>query len=350
MSPLAQDLSHLPRAERAEGEGLMPDKSPRFVGVLAEAWAAVHSEDKPTAGGTRFRHSDAGKCARAISYTAAGIPKSDPMDLTGVWNTTLGKLLHEAWQDALCERFPDAEVEVKVGWDDLDGSGHIDAVIRTEARCPCVDAGPRYSNLGPDHDGSPDECPDCDQGVRPWIVAMELKTIGGFGFKAAVGKARRGTPAEGPKTDHILQGALNALAVDADELVIGYLAKECISVNAGRDLTELGRFAAEWTFARADFEPLALEEKRRINGILSLVDKGELAARKVPHDLPPGAEIVDPLRSLWEVHDPVGTIADTGTLWNGSFCEYCAFQTLCSTTPSGRIPISSVAAALDGAA
>ncbi len=312
MSPLAADLSGLPRPARSEGTGLTPDQSPRFVGVLVDAWAAAHDDDKPTALGTRVRHSDAGKCARAIAYTAAGIPRSDPMDLAGVWNTTLGTLLHEEWQAALLRRFVGAEVEVTCGWDDLDASGHIDAVIRTDDR----------------------------------VVCLELKTCGGTPYKYAIGKASRGRPAEGPKTEHLLQGALNASAIGADELVIAYLAKECISVNVADGMSDLARFSAEWTFTREDFEPLAKAERDRLAGILALLDEGKLAARKVP-DLPPGAEIVDPASGRWEVRDG-DAVVDTGSYF---MCRgYCNYRTLCATTEPGRIPVESVAVDIGGVA
>lgn len=43
--------------------------------------------------------------------------------------------------------------------------------------CPCVARGPRYSNLGPDHDGSPVWCEDCDDtGRKP--VAFYFKQAG----------------------------------------------------------------------------------------------------------------------------------------------------------------------------
>jgi hypothetical protein len=303
--PLAKDLSSLPRPARAEGSGLMPDASPRYIGVLAEAWAAANDEFKPTARGTRLRHSDAAKCARALSYGAAGFKPSDLMDLSGVWAVTLGTLLHEAWQDALLERFPDAEVEVKVGWDDLDASGHIDAVIRDGGK----------------------------------VVAYELKTIGGYGWKMAIGKVRGA--ATGPKAEHMAQCALNALAVDADEMVIGYLSKEGVSAGAAGKLSDLGRFAGEWSFAREDYEPIALAEKARMAGILALVDQGLLAARKVPFEIPPNAEIVDPKTGRWEVHED-GRITDTGTYF---MCAgYCSWRSLCATTAPGRIPIESVVA------
>lgn len=325
---LERDLSSLPKPASIEGEGVQPDAHPRFVDVLVNAWDANRDDDKPTATGTRLRHSDAGKCARALAYTAAGIPRSDPMDLAGTWNVSLGTLLHEKWQDALQAAHPDAEVETKVSHDDLDASGHIDAVIRIPEGGEWVDV--------PDDDATPTGA----SGFLDKVIAYELKTIGGYGYKAAIGKARRGTPAEGPKVEHVLQAALNGVAVNADEIVVGYLAKECISVNQAGDIPEVARFAAEWTFTRDEYEPLAAAEKARMAGILGILDDHqELAARKFPAGLlPKGAEIVDPTKGRWEVRDG-DDIVDTGSFWA---CGYCPYRTVCATTTAGRIPVASV--------
>ena len=316
---IKRDLSDLPPAD-----GLTPDPSPRFIGVLVDEWAASRDDDKPTANGTPFRHSDAGKCARAISYTAAGIPRSDPMDITGVWNTSLGSLIHEQWQEALQRRWPDAEVEVTCSMVGADGSGHIDAVIRT-------------SEPGDDGYGL----------LPPRTIAYELKTVGGFGFKGAVGAARKGTPAEGPKAAHLLQAAINGRAVDADEVIVGYLAKECISANVARRFgitDDVGRFAAEWTLTREQYEPLADLEAERVAGILALVADGRLAARKSP-EMPVGAEVDDPQTGAWSAwlntDEGEQIMSDTGSTWE---CDYCSHQTLCMTTEAGRIPIESVVA------
>lgn len=312
---IKRDLSDLPPAG-----GHTPDPTPRFVGVLVDEWAAERDGDKATALGTPFRHSDAGKCARAISYTAAGIPRSDPMDLPGVWNTSLGSLIHEHWQEALLRRWPDAEVEVTCATVGADGSGHIDAVIRTE-------------------------CPDCERCTDGWrTIAVELKTIGGFGFKGAVGAARKGTPAEGPKAAHLLQAAINGRAVDADEVVVAYLAKECISATVAQRFgitDDVGRFAAEWTLTREQYEPLADAEAERVAGVLALVADGRLAARKSP-EMPPGAEVTDPTTGAWASHlttdDGERVVADTGSTWECA--PYCGFHTLCAQTTAGRIPVA----------
>jgi hypothetical protein len=312
-----KDLSDLPRGNGRTG--LLPDAEPRFIGVLVDKWAAEADDNKPTALGTPFRHSDAGKCARAISYTAAKIPASNPMDLTGVWNTTLGSRIHEWWQEALAERWPDAEIEPKVRTVGADGSGHLDAVIREDLFNEEMNE------------------------VRPWVTCYELKTVGGYGFKSSIGVARKGTPAEGPNPSHLYQAALNAAAVDADETVIGYLSKEAVGVGIGRsnNMTPLDRIAAEWTFTRDQYMPFAEKEAKRVAGILALVDEGTLSRRVVPDEMPPGAEIVDPARSAWTV-EVEGVTAQTGSLWGGQYCDYCKYLDLCSQTQPGRIPISSV--------
>lgn len=313
---ITRDLSGLPR----DGGGLAPDPEPRFIGVLADAWQTASDErgKAHVSSGRAFRHSDAGKCARALSYKAAGIPQSDPMDLTGVWNVTLGQQLHDAWQEQMLLRYADHEgvtvsIEVECDTEGVDSIGFIDAVIYNE--------------------------------LIDFRTAYELKSIGGFGYKAAVGKARRGSVAEGPKSDHLLQGALNALAIDADELVIGYLSKECISANVGKGMGDLARFCCEWTFTREQFEPLAKMEAARVAGILSLVFDGQLAARKML-DMPPGAEITDPSTGAWVQTASDGAVLDAGSAWN---CNYCSWQSLCAGTPAGRIPVEQ-AVLLGGAA
>lgn len=312
-----KDLSHLPK--RPPREGLIPDEQPRFVQVLAEQWAGEADDNKPTALGTPFRHSDAGKCARAISFTAAGIPASDLMDLTGVWNTTLGSLIHLKWQEALLDRYPEADIEVTCRTDGTDGSGHIDAVVK-------VPQDGDIEQIGPYH-----------------TIAIELKTIGGYGYKAAVGAARKGTPAEGPKTEHIMQAALNGMAVDADEVIIAYLSKETISVNVAErfGISELERFCCEWTFTRQQFEPIAIDEAKRVDQILKMVKSGKLAPRHTP-EMPKGARIIDPTTGAWTLEDErEGTTYDTGSYWG---CGYCKYRTVCADTGSGAIPITDVKA------
>lgn len=308
---LKNDLSDLPKAGRDSG-GVAPDPEPRFVHLLAERWAADNAErDATYKRRTRFHLSEAGNCARRLAYSALDLPASDPMDLTGVHNTRLGTLLHEAWQAVLPDVFPGVEIEPRHVILDGEGSGYSDAVIRGDR-----------------------------------TVALEFKSLGGFAFKMAVGE--RGNP-DGPKFEHIVQGALNAKAADADELVIAYLSKEAISVNAAarKRISELGRFCAEWTFTRDEYMPVAEAEEARVRGILDLLDEGTLPARKIPSpEVPPGAVIVDAKQGRWEVatYDDGDRLAerrvlDTGTWWG---CGYCKYQTLCIGTPAERAPVDVV--------
>lgn len=295
-----KDLSDLPKAKGGRS-GLLPDTEPRFIQVLVDEWAKDHDENKPTALGTKFRHSDAGGCGRAITYTAAGIPASDPMDLSGVWNVGLGSRLHDLWQAALLAKYPGAEIEVKVATQGADGSGHIDAVIKHEGR----------------------------------TVAYELKTIGGWGYKASIGLAKG--DAEGPKTSHLLQAALNGLGCDADEVVVGYLAKEAVSkaIAKSKNLSELERFCCEWTFTRDQYEELGRKEAKRVDGLLGLVADGTLGRRNVPYDMVPGAEIQEPATGAWTVERD-GVTEAAGKYF---LCPYCRYQSLCARTGPGRIPV-----------
>jgi hypothetical protein len=282
-------------------EGWHPDPEPRFAGLLAEKWQADNEAEAAAhvSSGALFKASDAGKCARAISYRAAKVPESNPMELTGHHNVTIGRWLHDVWEAAVLERYPDATFEVEHWFLDDRGIVRIDLVIEID-------------------------------GVR---IAYEMKSINGYGFKSAIGKIRRGTPAEGPRTGAILQGAIGGLMVDADEVVVGNLAKETISYDG---MAELDRFAAEWTLTREQYEPLARKELERIEGILDLFADGEMAARKIPGV--PGV-ITDPGTGTWQVQDSDGMVLDTGSTWE---CRYCPWVDLCERTPRGRVKVEDV--------
>lgn len=296
-----------------KGSGWAADDAPRFAHLLATKWHAENmaAGERPHAvAGTRFRHSDAGGCARKIAYKAVGLAPTNPMDITGSWNTRLGTMIHDAWQEALQEEYAHAQIEVSSQVFE-DGSGSMDALVEMEY-------------------GKPDD-PN-----EPYVVSVELKTQGGTPFKYAIGKARRGQQPDGPKYEHVIQGALNALAHDADELVIAYLAKETLSQNYD-DVPDVSKFCAEWTLTREQFEPIARLEIERIEGILALLDRGELAARKAPGFQ---GEIEDPSTSRAVRRDPLGAILDVEMVWGGSFCAgYCSHYDGCVKTAAGRVDV-----------
>jgi hypothetical protein len=303
-----------PRGSSQKASGWVPDAAPRWAQLLALKWQADGEAERAAhvSSGAKFRASDAGGCARKLAYKAAGIAESNPMDITGYWNTTIGRWLHDQWQKAMDED-PDVHASFEVEFRFLDGRGivRIDAVIELETPSP------RDSN-------------------EPFTVAYEGKSINGYGYKAAIGKIRRGTPAEGPRMGAILQGAIGGLCANADEVVVGNWAKETLSGSTYGDVDELTRFTCEWTLTRDQFEPLARAEIERVGGILDLLETGLLASRKIPGV---SGEIVDPAMGRWERRDPSGIVLDTGTTWE---CKYCAFQDLCAKTPSGRVAVDQV--------
>jgi hypothetical protein len=305
---VVRDLSHLPVARDDDASGPAPDAQPRFGPILAQRWfddAVPLARAHPDA---RFRHSDAGNCARAIAYAAMDLPESNPMDLPGYWVVELGKLIHALWQEELVKQFPGAEVEVKVH--EGRRAGHVDAVVKL----------PVARSEAEPYDG-----------VR--VIAIEGKSVGGYAYQLAVGA--KGQP-QGPKDKHVVQAALHGRATDADEVVVVYWGRDAISVQQAerKGFDQLTRFTAEWTFTREQYEPVADAEIARVEGILSLLDDGVLPARIIP-GLPKGAMVVQPQKGAW-VATRDGQAISSGTAWQ---CPYCRWQDTCSRTAPGRTPV-----------
>ena len=115
-----EDKSHLKKPGR--DKGWKPDAEPRFGNLLVEQWhaegVAGHEEwrAKSTA---RFRHSDAGACARKVAYAALGV-EGKGMDEPGHFITRLGSEIHEWVQQAIDDKYEGAtefETHVSAGPD-----------------------------------------------------------------------------------------------------------------------------------------------------------------------------------------------------------------------------------------
>lgn len=312
--PIKHVHTDLETVRRTRTEGWAPDPEPRFGPLLGDAWSHKRSPLERATAEARFRHSDAAGCSRAIAYAALDVPETNPIDEAGIVVAEMGHLMHEAFQDALKEKYgAAAEVEVKVG--EGDRAGHIDAVVRL----------PRFEDYS------------------DYVIAIEAKSLGGYAYQLAIGA--RGAP-EGPKHSAVVQACLNGLAVDADEVVIVCWGRDAISIQAGErkgfDVTK--RYTAEWTLTRQVYEPIARWEIDRITNILALLDEGTLPARKIPQpqvgdypgakpELPPGHLIVDPSKGAWVQYDEEGVAVDGGSTW---VCHYCRYRDLCVKTPAGR--------------
>ena len=191
-----------------------------------------------------------------------------------------------------------------MGWDDLSASGHLDAQVDV----PTKAGGKLTPRPGRDF----------------YRIVLELKTMGGFGFDKSIGLNRKahaltGKP-EGPRSSAKLQGALNALAADADELRIGHIYLEAVSKQLAQkvNFSDEQRILAEWSYPRSVFEPWAQAEKRRMKGLLAVVDAGRLPDRIViGDDMKPAKLDPDAARPAWN-------------------CSYCAYRDLCSEFGKGE--------------
>jgi hypothetical protein len=292
--------------------------SPALFGpLLLEFWEqqrqAAGRDSRPmSVEGARFRHSWAGFCARRIQYEIQNregmrdfdLPSRAPADN---WRLEMGTIVHDYWQAALQAALPDAEIEHitshKIG--DAVTAGHGDAFVAEL---------PKFGK-----------------------VCIELKSRNGYGYKQDIGANKNNQP-EGPSWTAKRQGALNALAEDADVLVILHISLEAISPGQmpqdlkGQD-HHPRRITAEWWYTKEEYAPWAENELKRVEKILELTDAGKLAPRHVPELIPPGGRIVNVNTSQWQkegkLEDGTPHVQATGVLWSGRYCDYCPFQVVC---------------------
>lgn len=309
--PIKENLSDLPR----DHGGTKPDPTPRFVTTVAEAWWQQYQDEGKTTRamakeGTPFRGSDAGSCSFSLGLTLlerAGLgQRSNPPGMADSWRMGIGSMVHDKLEEVLPLAFPGATCEVVGVTVENEAAFHADVLIeqvREEVR----------------HHADGDSI-----AVKGLRSLLELKTINGFGFKNAIGAGPR--PAEGPRDNAVLQGALAAEAFDCDELVIGYLSLELVSVQEAKrhKLGEAQRFAAEWTFTKEEYLPLAQAERARLRWIKALVDARQMPDRTIPA-LPEGAVITDPSNGSWVVEQD-GVPVNIGTTWH---CDYCWHRDAC---------------------
>ncbi len=264
-----------------------------MVHRLAEKWKDRH--DAPSMPPEKtWRGSYAGKCARQIQHMINADEQSNPTDLAGHWVMGLGSSVHEllgpsiqAWaSESTIEIFEELAVELGDN-----GYGHADLVLKLDDR----------------------------------KVLFELKTINGFGYKKSV------IDGEGPRHMAKLQAALYAEAVDADLMVIGYLAMENVGLGYANkaNLDDIGRFASEWHYTPDEFLPWAKEERERLEEIAKVVTAGGDVPRTFSvsdPDIPYPAEITGPASGAWRLLAEDGSLLNAGKTWT---CNYCSWQDKC---------------------
>lgn len=241
---------------------------------------------------TPFRYSDSGGCVRQLAYKALGIEPDDDTSASGLAVMDLGTMAHEALQEAIGRRYPDAEFEVPTQIDGLI-SGHCDAVAVID-------------------------------GER---TLFEFKTQGAYAFDKAIGLNRKGRKLgspSGPNTSYIIQAGLNALALGCTQVVIGYFSKEAVSAPLAADtgMRPLDRIVAEWNVPRDVWEPLATAELDRLFSVTEGLDAGLLPPRYYIDDDGSTAE------------------ADPGAKYAYWRCRgYCGYRARCEADGPGVVPV-----------
>lgn len=280
--------------------------------AIARSWMTQHPhEDRPFAvEGSLFRHSWAGKCARQTRYYIEGRKETEPPDVAALWVFRMGQLVHDEIEPALQAIMPGVQLEVLCVSPDVDGSCSIDAML----------------NFG---DGT--------------HQTVEIKSLGGFGFKTAVGA---GAKKEGPRHSSVAQLALNAHAqraelaktkaksIGKEGMLGGWLimvALENLSVGmaerANRSLTE--RFMEVVYYPIDELERIAEGEIERVRPILdahkmSTEDEYFITPRDLPE--PAGARVTNPKTGAYDILDDNGEVVDKGKTW---MCDYCSYQSEC---------------------
>lgn len=343
-------IDDLPKGTSTSGN--KPAQTMRFASLLGEAWYQIYldsgADEKAFAvEGTRFRASWAAGCARALSYKVlendaktaywdffyehaddGGACASETLetelhalgDAWDAWKPTnppsvadayrmgLGTMVHEGLQPAIQAAFAGADIEVSV-----DLRPHVDGSASADVVVTFADQISERTN-------------------KPWVTLVEIKSVGGYAFKMAATPERG--PEEGPRHGAIVQGALAAYALDADELVVVDVSLECISVGMAEKYklpSEYHRFSAEWSYDRDTIVELAEREHKRVAKVLALLDEGTLAPRAIDDpEIPKAARIVDPEHKpgygRYEVLDQDGAVVQTGTTW---WCGYCWYRDRC---------------------
>lgn len=303
---IAKDLSDLPTP--AVSHGTPPVTTPQFVSAVADAWYAQYlerGEHMRAKADERlpYRASFAAfRCDRQLYYAMDEEPRALP-SLADAYRMSLGSLVHSGLEPAIKSAFPNAQFEAVVDLRSIGvpGSAHADIVTF-------------------DENGAVD-------------AVVEVKTVNGFGFKSMATDFKG--PPQGPRSGHVIQAALSALALKAKRVVIAYLAMESLSPSLAKYTEgDLGRFAAEWHYNQDEYTRIAENEVARIRRIAAYVEDYAGDDRPIPtpyiHDeeVIPNAYITDPSRGMYVVKDDAdpNLIVETGRVW---FCDYCDWRESC---------------------
>jgi hypothetical protein len=303
--PINKHLDDLPR--RSEQSGMPPARNNFVAEAVAQAWAESHESDAatrelahaiPEAGPYRGSFASM-RCNRQLWYALRDEPKSRELGLADYWRFGMGHIVHEMLQRIAADLFDDAEAEVLVDLRPIGvpGSSHADFVMTYKGK----------------------------------KLVVEIKSVTGFPFKMRATTFKG--PPQGPSLAHILQPALAAEALDADGIVVAYLALEPVGPQLALAYSDsdAGRFAAEWHYTVEELQPWVKAEIERIKEVAAAAanpDSVPVPRYLFDLDVPKGARITDPANGLWVAVEGPGSkvITDTGDHW---LCAYCDWHDRC---------------------
>lgn len=288
----------------------MPPLDTPILAAAIEAKLRDEREDRALAAQTRLRCSDANGCARQIAFRSLGVPKSVEYSVESLIAFKAGDAYHRIAEEAAI-RAVNARCELPVDWSPaLSLSGHADSVYALrELKSLLPDDHPVVTRLR-------------ERGAKGGdLVAVEYKSMAGYGFKLAVGQVPgRKTELPGPKLADLLQCGMYALApqVGARWVHMVYISKDINTtaewlIGVDEPLTHLE--------GGPTLRQLVEAEHARLATLLATLDEGTLPARDVP-----GFGIVT---------DPPPHGAKGAQPWN---CAYCSWNPTCAEMPAEAIP------------
>lgn len=299
-----------------------PVENPVYAPVL------LYLEERPPKKRDYLSPTDAGKCARQLSYKTAGVAPDQPSGGTSALVFAIGDTIGQMVAEGIARDHPEALVvsENPIHTEGFEfsepGVGSITVtpvIIETSAGdLPMVG----FSDVDITHE------------IRD---VVEVKSTGQYGFTMQTGRGYRGGTPEGPKPGHYGQGAIYAKQVEADRLIMLYVNRDPLSAKQCDN--DIDRMAAEWHYTPDEFIPFADAELARLRGIYGLVRDGTAAARRIPGT---PAEITDPSSGGWVKYgEPAEDEEDPPVLMFGNAweCSFCPHVDRCIADGPGRVPL-----------
>ncbi len=253
-----------------------------------------------------FTPSDAGRCARQISFKLLGARADEKPVPPSQWYT---RGLGQAIEDVV--------------------TGQLEAEYGDKIACQVKISQRLTTKHGPlSVYGFADYCIDLPEGREVW----DLKTTGNYGYGEKVaGSDYRGvvTAPEGPGDEHVLQTAIYGGLLGADAIGVSYISRDPLGgykANTPYITDPELLVAADFRFPMEDVADAASDELDRQAGIMRRVEAGTIAKRIIPGC----AEITG-----WD-HKGLGVWTDhKGRKRTDWACRYCDFRERCETYDNG---------------